>query len=242
MTVAPTPLHGQAPHRRWLLVAGAVALVVAGIAIGLLIHGDVADRSSGVGVEGSGVPATESRDVAPFAAVDLAGSNNVTIHVGGEQSVVVSADDNLLDHVTTTVEGGKLVIGTTPGSMATKAPMSVDVTVPTLRALTLSGSGTVVADGIDAKRLTVALPGSGILRANGTATTLEVEHAGSGDAQLEGIAASDVHAVLSGSGRIVVTATKTLDATVSGSGAIFYGGDPSQVTTSVTGSGVVMRG
>lgn len=166
MTVAPTPLHGQAPHRRWLLAAGAVALVVAGIAIGLLIHGDVADRSSGVGVEGSGVPATESRDVAPFAAVDLAGGNNVTIHVGGEQSVVVSADDNLLDHVTTTVEGGKLVIGTTPGSMATKAPMSVDVTVPTLRALTLSGSGTVVADGIDAKRLTVALPGSGILRAN----------------------------------------------------------------------------
>ena len=120
--------------------------------------------------------------------------------------------------------------------------MSVDVTVPTLRALTLSGSGTVVADGIDAKRLTVALPGSGILRANGTATALEVEHAGSGDAQLEGIAASDVHAVLSGSGRIVVTATKSLDATVSGSGAIFYGGDPSQVTTSVTGSGVVMHG
>ena len=45
-----------------------------------------------------------------------------------------------------------------------------------------------------------------------------------------------------GLAEIVVTATKTLDATVSGSGAIFYGGDPSQVTTSVTGSGVVMRG
>ncbi len=242
MTVAPTPLHSRAPHRRWLLAAGAVALVVAGIAIGLLIHGDVADRSSAVGVEGSGVAATETRDVAPFAAVDLAGSNNVSVHVGGEQSVVVSADDNLLDHVTTTVENGKLVIGTTPGSMTTKTPMSVDVTVPSLHALTLSGSGTVVADGIAAKRLTVALPGSGILRASGTTTALEIEHAGSGDAQLEGIAASDVHAVLSGSGRIVVTATKSLDATVSGSGAIFYGGDPAQVTTSVTGSGVVMRG
>jgi len=30
MTVAPTPLHGQAPHRRWLLAAGAVALVEKG--------------------------------------------------------------------------------------------------------------------------------------------------------------------------------------------------------------------
>lgn len=242
MTVAPTPLHGRAPHRRWLMAAGAVALVLAGIAIGLLIHGDVADRSSGVGVEGSGVPATESRDVAPFAAVDLAGSNNVTIHVGGEQAVVVSADDNLVRHVTTRVEGGKLVIGTTSGSFTTKTPMNVDVTVPALHAVTLSGSGTVVADGIDAKRMTVALPGSGILRASGTATTLAVDHGGSGDAQLEGLVASDVRAVLGGSGRIVVTATKTLDATVTGSGAIFYRGDPAQVTTSVTGSGVVMRG
>ena len=242
MTVAPTSLHGRAPHRRWLMAAGAAALVVAGIVIGLLVHGDTTETSSGVGVEGSGVPASETRDVAAFAAVDLAGSNNVTIHVGGEQAVVVSADDNLVDHVTTRVEGGKLLIGTTSGSFTTKAPMSVDVTIPALHAVTLSGSGTLVADGIDAKRMTVALPGSGILRASGTAATLAVDHSGSGDAQLEDLVASDVRAVLGGSGRIVVTATKSLDATVTGSGAIFYSGDPSQVTTSVTGSGVVMRG
>jgi putative autotransporter adhesin-like protein len=240
MTVAPTTLHGRAPHRPWLYAAGAVALLAAGIVIGLLIRGEVGDRSSGV--EGSGVAATEVRDVAPFTAVDLAGSNDVTVHVGGKQSVVVSADDNLLDDVTTRVEGGKLVVGTAPGSFTTNVPMRVDVTVPALRALTLSGSGIVTAEGIDAKRLTVALPGSGILRASGSATTLVVDHRGSGDAQLEGVVASDVLAVLGGSGRIVVTATKSLDATVSGSGAIFYRGDPSQVTTSVTGSGVVMRG
>ena len=34
-------------------------------------------------------------------------------HVGGEQSVVVHADGNLLDRVTTRVRGGKLVIGNT---------------------------------------------------------------------------------------------------------------------------------
>jgi hypothetical protein len=224
------------------MAAGAAALVLAGIVIGLLIHGDASETSSAVGVEGSGAPASETRDVAAFAAVDLAGSNNVTIHVGGRQAVVVSADDNLVDHVTTRVEGGKLIIGTTSGSFTTKTPMNVDVTVPALHAVTLSGSGRVVADGIDAERMTVALPGSGILRASGTVTTLAVDHSGSGDAQLGGLVASDVRAVLGGSGRIVVTATKSLDATVTGSGAIFYRGDPAQVTTSVTGSGVVMRG
>jgi hypothetical protein len=210
--------------------------------IGLVLRGDVTTTSSGVGVEGSGVPATQVRDVAAFGGVDLAGSNDVTIHVGGKQSVVVTADDNLVDRVTTRVEGGELVIGTTSGSFTTKSPMKVEVTVPALHALTLSGSGTVVADGIDTKSMTVALPGSGLMRLTGTANALDVDHSGSGDAQLGGLVASDVHAVLGGSGRIVVNATKSLDATVSGSGAIFYRGDPSQVTTSVTGSGAVLRG
>ena len=51
--------------------------------------------------------------------------------------------------------------------------------------------------------------------------------------------ADDARAVVSGSGRIVLTATKSLDATVSGSGAIMYGGNPEEVEQSVTGSGAI---
>jgi hypothetical protein len=51
-----------------------------------------------------------------------------------------------------------------------------------------------------------------------------------------------VHAVVSGSGLIQVTATTSLDAAVPGSGTIIYSGNPPQVTTSVTGSGAVTRG
>jgi hypothetical protein len=65
---------------------------------------------------------------------------------------------------------------------------------------------------------------------------------GSGNAQLNQLTASDTHAVLSGSGVIQVTATTSLEASVPGSGVIFYGGNPPRVTTSVTGSGAVMRG
>jgi hypothetical protein len=51
-----------------------------------------------------------------------------------------------------------------------------------------------------------------------------------------------VHAVISGSGLIRVTATASLDASVPGEGAIVYSGDPPRVTTSVTGVGSVTRG
>ena len=54
-----------------------------------------------------------------------------------------------------------------------------------------------------------------------------------------GLVADDVDAVLSGSGNMFVTATKSLDASIPGSGSIAYEGNPPHVTKSVTGSGAI---
>jgi hypothetical protein len=242
MAIAPTQFNSpRTPHRHlWAIAAFLLGLIVGG-AVGILI-GSAAfdDSSSPTGVTGSGVPASETRDLPPFASVELAGSTRVTVRVGDERSVVVRADDNLVARVTTTVQDGTLVIGTVPGSFTAQSPMTVAVGVPSLDALTLSGSGIVAATGVDASSLTVRLPGSGVLRASGAATRLDVTLEGSGDAQLGQLVAGDARAVVSGSGRIVLTTTKSLDATVSGSGAIMYGGNPQLVETSITGSGAIV--
>jgi hypothetical protein len=237
---APTP---QADRSRWLLVLGVVVVVgVLAAVLALLLRGHQGDDlPASSTLRGSGVAASETRTLPPFVALDLAGSNSVTVRVGAPQSVVVHADDNLLGRVTTHVQAGNLVIGTRPGSFTTRSPMRVDVTVPSLGAMTLTGSGVVVATGIDAVNLTVVLAGSGLLRLSGTALRLDVNLGGSGDAQLERLVAKDVHAVVSGSGRILVTATDSLDASVPGSGVVVYSGNPAHVTTSVTGSGAVTR-
>jgi hypothetical protein len=212
-----------------------LAVVSAGVALSAVLL-----TACGVVVTtGSGTAAAQTRRLTAFSSVDLAGSSNVTIHVGGRQSVVVHADDNLLRQVTTQVHARTLIIGTT-GTFTTKAPMTVEISMPSLRALTLSGSGGISAGGVQAQRLSVALSGSGFVRASGTVTRLDVTLDGSGDAQLEQLAARDVHAVLSGSGRIVVHATNTLRASVPGSGTIAYSG-PAHVTTNITGSGAVTR-
>jgi Putative auto-transporter adhesin, head GIN domain len=241
MTVAPISVQPrQEQHRsRWVLLA-IFAFLLGGLVVALLYEFDVFARSSTTsGTEGSGVAATQTRDVAPFQSVELAGGNNVVIHVGGKQAVVVKADDNLLDHVTTNVESGTLVIGNTPGSLTTKSPMSVEVTVPTLNALTLAGGGNIVANGIKAESLSVALSGAGNVTGSGTATSLGVTLDGSGNVWFTRVGANNVDAVLSGSGNIFVTATKSLDASVPGSGTINYAGNPQRVTKSVTGSGEI---
>jgi hypothetical protein len=219
-----------------------LAFLVGAAAVALLYESDWFGGSSSSSTEGSGIPATQARDVAAFTSVELAGSNNVVIRVGEKQSVVVKGDDNLLDRVTTAVQSGKLVIGNTSGSFSTRSPMRVEVAVPTLEALTLSGSGNFVVDGIHGPRLEVTLPGSGTLTGSGTTTQLDATVGGSGTMQLTRLVAKNVRAVVSGSGSIFVTATERLDASVSGSGAILYAGSPTDVTKSVTGSGAITGG
>jgi hypothetical protein len=240
MTVAPTSVHpGRGQHRFRLTLVVALAFLFGGLSVALLYQFDAFEGSSNSTTEGSGVPATQVRDVAAFDSIELAGSNNLVIHVGEKQSVVVRADDNLVDRVTTEVQSRELVVANTPGSLTTKSPMSVEVDVPTLDALTLTGSGNIVVDGIETESLDVTLPGSGTLTGSGTATRLDVTVSGSGTVQFTQLAANDVRAVVSGSGSIFVTATRSLDASVSGSGAVLYTGNPQDVTESVTGSGVI---
>jgi hypothetical protein len=219
-----------------LAATGAVLLIAI-----VLLFVELRGSSTPAGT-GSGVGATQTRALAPFTGVTLAGANNIVVRVGGKQSVVVHADDNLLARVTTRVRSGTLVIDTTPGMLNAKSPMFVTVTVPSLDSLRLQGSGNVSATGIDSRGLTVALTGAGNIDAAGNAAKLEVTMSGQGNALLRRVMARDAKATLSGDGTIMLTATQRLAARLSGSGTILYGGNPAHVTQTVTGSGTISPG
>ena len=187
----------------------------------------------------SAAQAEQTRSVPAFAAVQLDASDDVTVRVGGEPSVVVRGDDNRLDRVTTEVEDGTLVIGRR-GFFGRGTSFAVEITVPALESIALHGSGTVRVDGLDEPSLIVALPGSGTITAGGTVDVLEVTLSGSGEVQLQDLVARAAVASVAGSGRISVNATETLDASVSGSGTITYTGSPT-VTSNITGSGAVTQ-
>jgi hypothetical protein len=232
---APAPRH-RVPGWRFLEVA-AFALLVAAVVVLALRNGS----SSHSGLQGSGVAATQARSVPPFTSVDLAGGASVDVTVSATRSVVVHADDNLLAHVTTRVVGGRLLVGTR-GSFATKTPLRVAVTLPALRALALSGGAVLTAAGVHEHALAVTLSGGGLLRVTGAVDRLDVLLSGGGDAELAGLAARTAHVRLTGSGLVDVQPVVSLDATVSGSGAVVYRGNPQRVTSHVTGSGAITSG
>ncbi len=242
MTFAPTPVHHRPLHSN-LLLGLVLGAALASIGAFLLVKVNAGGNSSGSAtLQGSGHAVTQVRTVPRFTSAELAGSNNVTVRVGSRQQVVVRGDDNLVGRVTTRVRAGRLVIGNRPGSFATTTPMSVTVGVRTLDGFTLSGSGTVTVTGIEANQFTLAIPGSGVINASGTATRLMTTIAGSGQAGLIGLSAENVRASISGSGTMMLTALDRLDAAISGGGSIVYRGNPAHVTKTVSGSGAIIGG
>ncbi|MGZ4359728.1 MAG: head GIN domain-containing protein [Gaiellaceae bacterium] len=237
MTTAPTRLsHPRGSHPLVLILLGLLLGAAVVIAIVLAVQHD-GFRSSRP-LEGSGASATQARALPPFSAIDLAGSNEVSVRVGGKQAVIVRGDDNLLRHVTTEVRGNELVIGNSR-SFSTRSPMSIEVTVPSLDSLALSGSGILDVEGARGESLAVRLGGSGVLTVGGAVGRLEAGLVGSGELHLGRLVARDVSASVSGSGRIEVHATRSLDASISGSGEITYSGNPRKLSRSITGSGAI---
>ncbi len=79
---------------------------------------------------------------------------------------MVTADDNLLSVVETSVDEGVLVIKTKE-NFSTSLGIRVEVTAPKLTSLTVKGVGSLQAEGLDAESLTVDLSGVGSLKASG---------------------------------------------------------------------------
>ena len=63
-------------------------------------------------VKGSGVAASETRAMASFEAIEATGVGKLKVRIADNESVRVSADDNILPLIKTEVRNGVLVLST----------------------------------------------------------------------------------------------------------------------------------
>lgn len=192
-----------------------------------------------IGVNGSGTLKSEVRQVGAFSAIDIAGPVDADVAIAAEARVEISGDDNLVPLATTEVQGDRLMIGTRD-QVRTKLPLVARITAPRVTALGASGSGTIALHGIQDDNLTLALPGSGTISGDGAVQQLTIEMSGSGQLNLDQLAAKRVSVTLSGSGSVRLSASEALDVTISGSGTVSYLGNP-QVKQTISGSGTVTK-
>ncbi|MFH1220621.1 MAG: head GIN domain-containing protein [Candidatus Eisenbacteria bacterium] len=206
----------------------------------ILLEGACSFQTGGGGVKGSGVVQIEPRPVSRFTRIDLAGSGDVIVKQTGRESLTVRAEDNILPLLDTHVSNLTLSLGSSSSSYSTTRGVQYLVEVKQLEGLSVSGSGSIEAQGIECGTITIVLSGSGNISISGSADALDLSIPGSGNYNGQNFRARRAVVEISGSGNIIVNATDQLDGRVSGSGSIRYIGTP-EVRSSVTGSGSVSR-
>ncbi|UYQ91833.1 DUF2807 domain-containing protein [Chitinophaga horti] len=215
-------------------------------------------------VKGNGHVVKQAREVVPFQRIDIRGSMDVYIHQGATARVEIETDENVQPYIELEAEEGELIVKQRNNtSIRTSKPVRVYITVASLDAVSLSGSGNIyMKDKFTADdKMLFSLSGSGVIKAAELdAPSVDVEIAGSGDMELKGktrdmnvsiagssnfhgseLLAENVKVDISGSGDAHVYASIKIEANIAGSGDVRYRGDATAGNTSIVGSGSVRK-
>ncbi len=125
-------------------------------------------------------------------------------------------------------------------SQRTASPgFRVEVTLPNVASLRISGAGNVTYRDIDQDELSLDVSGAGTIEVTGKVNRLEADVSGAGDIAAYLLSATNGRLRVSGAGNIKATATASVVARVSGVGKIKIGGNPPQRDTDVSGMGKI---
>ncbi len=252
-----------------LLVGGAVAAIVFASQLGwasptpFVWNINIGDDFGGA-VQGSGVIKSDTRKLAAFETVSVNYPAKVTVKQGTSNSIVITADDNLLKQISTEIKDGVLTIENSEGNWNDRVKPSkgvqIEITLKDVSKIVLpsagtllvtdlktdslelivSGAGDVTLANLKVNTLDVTLSGAGSITADGTAESLGVRISGFGDFKGGDLQSQTANVRITGAGSSTVWVEKTLTASISGAGDIKYYGDPS-VDETVSGAGNVSK-
>ncbi len=211
-------------------------------------------------IRGNGIEATEARAISMFSKVRTSGDFDVQITRGDEFEVLVTAEENILPYIETTVSNNTLLIDIKGiHNVKNRLPMNVFVTLPELTSVKQSGSGSIVTDFFPGEKMELSLSGSGSISTSvdvnyveadisgsgwifvtGDANESDLSISGSGNIDCSEMTVNYCDANISGSGNMQVKAVKTIKAKISGSGNVYYTGNP-VTELNVSGSGKIIH-
>jgi len=211
-------------------------------------------------IEGNGQVISENRNLSSFTQITSEGEYEVYYSPGPNYLVTIEAEGNLIPYIETGIHGHDLVIKTrNHRNLENHFPIKVFVGAPYVDDVILSGSGKIYIDSVSTSSLHLLLSGSGDIEGKIWTNALNAKISGSGEFYLQGIArqsqmeisgSGDIYAYslqqdtcfadISGSGNMKLWVVDFLDAGITGSGKIYYQGNP-VVITHITGSGSVIH-
>jgi hypothetical protein len=192
---------------------------------------------------------TRAFPVGAFEKIDLAGSPDVTVHVGAAPSVRAEGSKEALDRLDVRVEnnvlrigrrndggwhfgwhhdGGVRIVVTTPSLAGAAIAGSGDIRVDKVGGArfdgSIAGSGDLAVDHMEVGEAHFSIAGSGDVSAAGKAGKASFQTAGSGDIRAGGLETGTATVSIMGSGNTQAHATQSADVTIMGSGDVRIAG------------------
>ena len=191
-------------------------------------------------VKGSGVAASESRNVSGFKGIEVGGVFHVEVTAGKEFGVEVEADDNLLPYIKTEVNGDVLKISTTE-RLRSGSPIRVRISAPEIEDIGASGACKINVAELKSSKLRVDTSGASKVSLTGEAASLTIDVSGASNIDASGLKAENATVGASGASKVEVFVTGKLTSEASGASKIGYSGNPSSVTKDTSGASKVYQ-
>jgi Putative auto-transporter adhesin, head GIN domain len=220
----------------------------------------VAALSSCNMMSGNGNVQKETRSTSNFTKVHSSGDADVEITPGDNCAVTVEDDANLLPYLETNVDNGTLYIHYRNGVSVSNDHAKIYITAPTLSEVTTSGVSNITVSGllknsdkisfntrgagnivgeVDAPAVSVTISGAGSVKLQGRTKDFDCDISGVGHADCGDLESENTNVSVSGVGSAHVFASVHLSATVSGTGNVYYRGNPQNPEIHTSGVGSV---
>jgi hypothetical protein len=239
---------------RRILIAASLAAATLGVATSALAWPERGWHSA-LDEKGQPVPSSWSA-TSRFSGATLASSDSLRVREGSQWQIRASGDPAVLAELRYMIDGGSLIVGRRWRERAVEGSATIEVTAPSVKALTLAGSGTLEADrlrgdtvaatvagsgnlalgDLQAREFSGTMAGSGKLQVAGRSEQAHITIAGSGDIDARALSVDTAGVSIAGSGDAALRATRTVKANIVGSGDVTVTGG-AKCTQTRMGSG-----
>ena len=214
-------------------------------------------------VEGSGNVTTEKRNISnDFTSVEVNNGIDLLIEQSETTEVIVEADDNLQEYISTTVENGTLIISFDKNSFIDLSTKKVRIKMPTIEELEAtssasissknlllgenirlhSSSGGTIKVNLESDAITCDSSSGSTIIISGKALDLQTTASSGSDIKARNLLANTVSADVSSGASISVHPIINLTAQASSGGAIKYVVEPKTINRDVSSGGSVNKG
>ena len=177
-------------------------------------------------VVGSGNLVTKEESFSDFTIVDAGSGFDVEISKSSSFSIIVTADDNVMEYIEVSKTWDTLKVGLKWSMSFRSVTLKIEITMPEINKIELSGgSQGKIEDFSSSNPFVIDLSGGSQLIGEGSAGNLTVDSSGGSRLYFSDFSVQDAYIELSGGSQATINLDGNLDADLSGGSHLYYYGD-----------------